>query len=460
MIGLPASQWSLIQRQFVLIGGLLTMLAVALGIGGYWFIQDVAERMSDRLLAGSIKSLSDALGEENGAITMEIPASAFGMLEDSARDNVYYVVRQNGRTLTGYPAFPRAMATRDAAEAISFRYDRFLGQRIRVATLSRVLPRMNAPVTIQVAETMGERNALAGRMLLGLVALEVVLVLFAVFLIWPAIHWGLAPVHQLQRQMEDRPSDRIDFTPIDARGVPPELRGLVAGFNALLGRLELSVQGMRRFTADAAHQMRTPLAVLKTHIGVLRQRLAPDSSLDDIDAAAQRLERLLTQLLMMARAEHLAAPAGDGTRSDAQEATRAACLEIAPQALEQGINVEFAATGTFAVAMDRLLLEELVSNVIDNAVRYNRPGGTVSVSVLREDDAGLIEVLDDGPGIPEEARDKVFDRFFRMERDQAKPGSGLGLPIARALVNLGGGTIELASPPGGQGLAVRFRFAL
>jgi two-component system sensor histidine kinase TctE len=440
-----------------MIGGTLSLLAAILGIGGSWFIGDIAEGMSDRLLAGSIKALVDGLGVENGAVTLEIPASAFGMLEDSARDNVYYSVRQDSRVLTGYPDFPPSPAAQLPSDDVDFRYARFLGQKVRVATMVRRLPRMKEPVIVEVAETLGDRNALAKRLLAGLIALELILIAVAVLLIWPAMRWGLRPVTSLQRQMQERPFDRIDFTPIPLEGVPGELTGLVSGFNSLLRRLEASVHSMRRFTGDAAHQMRTPLAVLRTHVALLK-REAANSSIDDIDEAAERLQRLLTQLLMMARLEEPAALEADRATCDARTVAQDVCRRLAPAAVARDISIEFQADTSFELKLQRLLCEELLTNLVDNAIRYNEPRGVVTVEVRSETEMGLIIIADDGPGIPSTARKKVFDRFYRLERDQAKPGSGLGLPIAEALASMAEATLHLDSRPDGRGLIVTLIF--
>ena len=218
-------------------GGALTLLAIVLGVGGAWFIEGVAERMSDRMLAASVKSITDTVRAERGQVSLELPPGAFGMLEDSARDNVYYSVHQGSRFLTGYRDFPNPVAIRSSNGSTEFRYDNYLGQRVRVVTEVRRLPQLGEPIIVQVAETLDERGALARSMLLGLVLLEATLVGFAIFLLWPTIRWGLRPVMAVQSQIAARDPDKIDFTPLETSDVTPELSGLVLGFNNLLGQL-------------------------------------------------------------------------------------------------------------------------------------------------------------------------------------------------------------------------------
>jgi two-component system sensor histidine kinase TctE len=245
--------------------------------------------------------------------------------------------------------------------------------------------------------------------------------------------------------------------------VPRELRDLVAAFNALLARLDSAVEGMRRFTADASHQMRTPLSILRTHIGVLKSQVearTKNESIADIEAATDRLQRLLIQLLTLARAEG-AEPSGLAlSELDVADTARSVAEEYAPQALRAGVELHLAIEGRepYVAHGDKVLLTELLSNLVDNAVRYNGHNGTVIVRVAGEDQHVIVEVEDDGPGIPEEERDKVFTRFYRLNRDQSRPGSGLGLSIVQVLTQILDARIELTSGQNGRGLRVRVIF--
>jgi two-component system sensor histidine kinase TctE len=272
-------------------------------------------------------------------------------------------------------------------------------------------------------------------MLTGLAILEAALVAFAVILIWPAIRWSLKPLTRVQRELSTRETGRIDLTPLSIQHVPPELAGLVGGFNTVLHKLADSVDQARRFTADASHQMRTPLAVLRTHIDVLLQHDIPNSeahqSLMDIDAAADRLQRLTIQLLALARAEE-----GLGTDSPASVDVTAVASEVcrtfAPQAAAAGLQLHYEGPAQCLVPFDQLLIEELLYNLLDNCVRYHGTGSYIAVRVIGGAAPELI-VEDDGEGIPTEKHAEVIGRFSRLARDQDKPGSGLGLSIATAI---------------------------
>jgi two-component system, OmpR family, sensor histidine kinase TctE len=455
------SHWSLTRRQLIVIGGALSGLAIVLAVGGAWFIGGVAERTSDRMLAASVHSIIETTGVEAGEVTLEMPPGAFGMLEDNARDNVYYAVHQGTRLLTGYDDFPKADIAGMSDGSPTFRYDRYLDQRVRVVTEIRHLPQMALPVVVQVAETLDERGALTRRMLIGLVLLELTLVGFAVLLIWPAIRWGLKPVTLVQQQMENRDPAKVDFAPLPLDDVPPELAGLVQGFNRLLGQLGTSTARAQRFTADASHQLRTPLAALRANIDLLKNELPADaksaSSIADIQEATDRLQRLLTQLLALARAEQDEA-GGAVSSSDAQSVARAVSARFAPAAAARGLDLIFEAETTFPVQVDELLLEELLANLVDNAIRYNTDGTYVIVRVRHWENVPLIEVEDDGRGIPAHLRERAKERFFRLPNHMDKPGSGLGLSIAIAICQRAGAHLCFRDRENPQAFIIEVRF--
>lgn len=437
----------------------LAALALLLGVGGAVTINEVVEGVNDRLLGASARAIAETLALENDEVTLDLPASALGMLENDARDNVYYSVWANGELLTGYPDLPRVSKLPEDDGEMVYQYAHYRDYRIRIAAVARKVPRINQPVIVEVAETLEARHALRDRMLVALAILEVLLIAVSLGLLPLAVRWGLAPLKRVLRAMGTR--READFTPLSLDYVPVELRGLVGAFNGLLGRLDAAMQGIRRFTADASHQMRTPLSILRAHVAALRSAKLPagpaQQSLTDIEAATGRLQRLLTQLLALARAEG-AREGGPDLRkhTDLVEIARAASVEQAPQAVKLGIDLHFEAPERFVTILSQPdLAGELVGNLIDNAIRYNRAKGVVAVTVL---DEGVVIVEDEGPGIPPDARATAFERFGRLAPDRGREGSGLGLAIVRALADSLGAEVELADRGASPGLRVTVRF--
>lgn len=449
-------QWSLARRQHVFLLAFLTIGALALGAAGAWFIEDFAERTSDRVLRASVNAISETIALEKGRVTLEVPPGAFGMLEDSARDNVFYSVRSGTQSITGYDDFPSAQPP--PADATNYRYLFYRGQRVRVATQARYLTDDHPPVVVQVAETLDERSALVRRMLLGLIVLEAIFVGLAAALIAPAVRWGIMPITRLQHAIADRRGSEFGFAPLEVSQAPAELRGLIETFNTLLARLDSATRRVREFTADASHQMRTPLAALRAHLHLAADDPGADaaSSLAKADIAAVRLQRLLDQLLILARSEGTA-------ERDITTNVAAVCQEVALEAASlaaaRDIDLHLEAEKNIEASVDPVLLTELVTNLIDNAIAYNRPKGTVVVRAYRVGDAPVIEVEDDGPGIPPQDRERVFNRFVRLSRDQNAGGSGLGLAIVRSLADIAGARVALMDGSGNSGLLVRVIFS-
>jgi two-component system sensor histidine kinase TctE len=247
-----------------------------------------------------------------------------------------------------------------------------------------------------------------------------------------------------------------DITPLALEQVPGELRELVGAFNAMLARLEAAVAGIRRFTADASHQMRTPLTILRTHVALLR-KAAPGTdvareSIEDIDKATDRLQHLIVQLLALARADSADQSRVELLTVDANDIAAAAASEHALSAVRAGIDFAVERMpGAPGVVTNDMFAVELVGNLIDNAIKHNVRGGSVRVAIERGDAQLSVVVEDDGPGIPAEQREAVFARFARGHRDPAR-GSGLGLSIAEALARAIGAKIALEAPSSGKGL--------
>ena len=436
--------------------GSLTVVAILLGAGGAWLVNGIVEHTADRLLGASARAIAETLAVEQGEITLDLPPSALGMLENAQRDNVYYSVRRDAELVTGYPDLPGIPPSKVVIDSSAFRYDTYRGERVRVASEARRLPRIPGVVVVQVAETLQGRRELARQMLGGLAALEAAFVLVAGLLVWPAVRWSLRPVTRLREQMDSRPAGRPDFAPLPTGQVPVELAGVVAGFNAMLHRLELGVEGMRRFTADASHQMRTPLAILRTHLGVLK-RHRPDSpegraSVADIELATDRLQSLLTGLITLARAEEPGP--GGGALVDLGTVVHQVLGEHEAVARERGVKLRLGTDEEVSVAIDALLIRELVSNLIDNAIRYNRTGGSVEVRLRQSVGWAVIEVEDDGPGVPVADRQRIFQRFYRLSRDSQLFGTGLGLSIVQAIAGRIGARLNVSEGRDQRGLRI------
>ncbi|WP_374297680.1 sensor histidine kinase, partial [Sphingomonas sp.] len=284
-------------------------------------------------------------------------------------------------------------------------------------------------------------SVLRNRLLVALVLGEVALVGMAMLLIRPALAWSLRPLARLRGAVAARDTRATpDLSAIQAGPLPTELRPLADAFSNLLARLDTATTGVRRFTSDASHQMRTPLAALKVQVALAR-RGDPDA-LKEIADTADRLERLVTQLLALARAdEGGAAPPLE--RVSLREVAVAVINRRIGQAIDAGVEIHLDAPSDIEIAGYRTLLFEVISNLVDNAIRYNRAGGMVTIAVTAEPQGARVIVADDGPGVPDADLDRLGDRFVRLAAGTGPDGSGLGLAIVRSAAQRLGATVSI-----------------
>lgn len=436
--------------------GPLLGVAIIIGIGGATLIADVVRRTNDRVLGGALGAIAETVQVERGEVTLDLPPAAFGMLENNERDNVYYRIAVGAELLTGYDGLPAPDPKTLVNDQPRFRFARYQDQDIRIGEVKRMLPRIDEPVIVQVAETLENRNATNNRLLGALLLAEIALVGGAALLLRPALGWSLRPLAQLRSAIESRElSSRPDFSPLDNGPLPRELQPLATAFNQLLAQLDNATGGVRRFTADASHQMRTPLSVLKVQVALARR--GSSDALDEIGDAVIRLERLVTQLLALARAEE-AGVSAPLEAVDLKEVSAAVIGRLINQAIAAGIELNLDADehAEYVISGHRTLAFEIIANLIDNGIRYNRPGGTVSVTLLRQPIQIILTVSDDGPGIPPDKREIIFERFVRLASVQGPDGTGLGLAIVRSAASRMGASVEIAESAVGTAIHVCF----
>jgi two-component system sensor histidine kinase QseC len=305
-----------------------------------------------------------------------------------------------------------------------------------------------------VAERSDIRDELAREIALGTALPHLLALPLLALLVALIVNWGTRSIARVAADVEQRPADRLE--PIDPERVPREMKGLVTALNGLFARVAAAIEREQRFTADAAHELRTPISALKLHAENLAgsrdeaQRLA---SLDGLMRGIRRCERLVAQLLQLNRLER----SGERlalARCDLARIVRDCAAELAPEALARGCELLVVAPESMGMQGDSTLLGVLVRNLVDNAIRHGGQGEEVRVSLGLATGGVLLEVEDQGPGVPAAERAAVFERFRRGEGALAA-GSGLGLSIAARVVELHRGRIELADRAGGPGLVVR-----
>ena len=329
------------------------------------------------------------------------------------------------------------------------------GVAMRLATIQR--PVAGAPagtrVGVQVAETLNKRTVLARQIFFKLLIPQILLAALPIGGLWLGVGTGLAPLERLKRAITVR--QQYDLSPLPIEDdTPDELRPLVEAFNELLARLQTLLSSQQRFVADAAHQLRTPLAGLKTQAELALRLDDPHEvreALRQVLAAARRGSTLANQLLALARHEQGPHDHGLMQRLDLNRVVEQATVPYVQFALRKRIDLGFEpAAGTLPVAGEPVSLGEMVGNLIDNALRHTPEGGRITAATHREGNEVVVSVEDSGPGVPAADRVRVFERFWRGPEVQGE-GSGLGLSIVQEIARVHGGEAGCEAPSGGQG---------
>ena len=401
-----------------------------------------ANEVFDRVLLGSALAIAERVVMDGNEIVVDVPYVALEMLTSAAQDRVFYQVSEAGdQFITGYSDLPRVPAQLELSEDRPFFYDAtYKGSQVRIGAISRFLssPRRSAQVTILIAETVGARNALIGELIRDAAVRLSLIIAVAAIIVWFGLSRGLKPLQRLEQAINRR--NREDLRPLEHE-VPNEVSHLVDSINHLMGRLSRSIEGMQQFTANAAHQLRTPLAAIKTQTELALKQNDPketQTTLTHLHASAEQTTRLINQLLSLSRA------APQETTSayeefDIQKLCVDVTRDMVPAALACDIDLGFEGANTpIPMRGDQTLFEELIKNLIDNALNYCPPGTHASVRLSNGGGEIVLEVEDDGPGVPDVESERVFERFYRGN-DPSVSGCGLGLSIVREIARSHGG---------------------
>lgn len=425
---------------------------------------DIANRFVnlayDRALLESALDIGRQVKVLGGRIYVDLPEVAIEMLQSGESGRAYYLVTgPDHEFITGDPDLP--LPPDPLSERPSYYDDAYQGKPVRIVALQWPVERGKDQgfVMVRVAENRSVRTEFARLILLRMMLPQALLILLAAVLVWYAVGRGLAPLSTLRREIENR--SHRDLSALPEEQAPQEVQPLIRAMNDLLQRLSKTLAAQQRFIADAAHQLRTPVAGIKTQTELaLRQTPAGEShaTLYQLHTATEQATRLINQLLSLARAEPGTERAHITERLDLNELVRETTTEWVPRALARNIDLGFdSPQGSTIMEGDAFLLREMLNNLLDNAIRYTKPGGQVTVQIRQETGGTVLSVEDSGPGIPESERERVFERFYRV-LGTGVDGCGLGLAIVREIAERHGAEVSLGQGAGGSGTVVRIIF--
>jgi two-component system sensor histidine kinase TctE len=441
-----------------------------------WLVaQSIAGKPFDRALEYNVGALAQLVTVNNNRVHFNLPLPARELLRADDSDTIYYqVLGARGELLSG----ERMLPLPPEEEKISFgeihlRDDEVHGAAVKVAYtwIKPTLPGAK-PALVQVAETLEKRSVLATEIVKGVMLPQFVILPLAVLLVWLALVQAIKPLNRLEERIRARRPD--DLSPIDAQAVPLEVAPLVYSVNDLLMRLQESIATQKRFLADAAHQLKTPLAGLRMQADLAQREGATadelKQSLRHIGRSSIRATHTVNQLLALARAES-SGSAMPRTTCDLADLTMSVVRDSVPRALDKHIDLGYegaqpGATGG-QLAGNPTLLKELIRNLVDNAINYTPSSleqpGVITARVLTDPFGKtlVLQVEDSGPGVAEAERELIFQPFYRTLGTEAD-GTGLGLPIVLEIAHQHHATVELEDtrpghvPPGAR-FNVRFQ---
>ena len=437
-----------------------------------WLVaQNIAGKPFDRALEYNVQALAKLVVVKNNQVQFNLTGPAREILRADDTDLVYYqVIGTRGEILSGERDLPLPADDDKLLDGdVRLREDTINGEDVRVAyTWFKVDDKGNGRVLVQVAETLEKRKTLATEIVKGTMVPQFVTLPLAVLLVWLALVRGIKPLAQLEKRIRARKPD--DMSPLDDTAVPEEVAPLVSSINDLLRRLKASLTTQKRFLADAAHQLKTPLAGLRMQADLAQRETNADElkkSLKHIGQSSIRATHTVNQLLAMARAETTGRSLAK-QQIDMVLIASEVMADSVPRALEKQIDLGYdgpaADEPQSKIEGNPTLLKELVRNLLDNAIAYTPEKGQVTLRLLTDRFSGVLVLLveDSGPGIPEAERALVFQPFYRALGTNVD-GSGLGLAIVLEIANQHDATISIedAALPGhpntpGTRIAVRF----
>ncbi|MGZ5100769.1 MAG: sensor histidine kinase [Usitatibacter sp.] len=417
----------------------LFVVGVVAASGAYVFMERRLTAAYDQDLGDIARALVPYLRDKDGNVLLAFSDQADAVLRADSRDQIFYAVKDDaGRLIAGDPALPSPPPFSD--DMPLFWNDVRQGERIRAVALVSYIA--GTPVIVVAAETMNKRDSASRDAMFSAISPVALLSIAAVAALFFGVRRGLGPVERLREQLLSR--SHVDLGPVDEGNAAEELKPLVHALNDMLGRLNSAQSSQARFIANAAHQLRTPIAGLVTQIDLARTG-GPEGQthLEHARAAAARLARLAQQILSLAAADPISNPAP--SREDCDLA--AIVTEHAGEWLRARPDVEMEFDLQSApVHGNALLIGELASNLVDNAARYG--ARNVKVATSSRGAHAILEVEDDGPGIPPQERTRIFERFHRLAAAPSD-GSGLGLAIVAEIAQQHEASVNVEDARGG-----------
>ena len=424
----------------------------------------VATLMQQQLLKGSARIISEQLVATNGSYEISIPPAAFELFANEYKDRVYFAVRSKSGLLIDGDEDLAIYPEKLQIEQEKYFMSSMRGEPVRVIAYATVLPSTASgdyAITL-VAQTLHSHSAFKQALFLLTIREHLMLLTIVLAGLIVAFRWTLSPLIQFGEMLLQRKPGSLEK--LEYTNTPVELKPVIFAMNEYVARLDNTLSSYEQFVANTAHQLRTSFAIITSQINFAQRNSVPDPAQNEMLKAIQKTvsqgTKVINQMLVLAAVEQNRLNPNNNNSIQVAEVIKGALDELALLALQKNIDLGIDILDeTILVSAPNFLLRELIYNLIDNAIQHMNKEGIVTVSLQRKNNLGVMSVIDNGPGIPEAERQRVFERFYRL--DQTKPNSsGLGLSIVKEICDTLKAQITLTTPENGIGLQVDVAFAI
>jgi two-component system sensor histidine kinase TctE len=445
------------------------VLWLAIPLGGLWLISTIvgynaafkfANDVYDSELVNSSDSVAARIKVKNGHIVVDLPPAAQAILRHNNTTRFFYqVLKSNGERIAGDSVLPAP--TLDLKEGSPKFSTIKIGQStVRLAEIKVLAPEADTePIIIQVAETMRNRKELSIQIFMNIIIPQILMVILGASAVWMGVSRGLEPLDSVQKALAKR--SRMDLSPVSEEIAPEEVIPLIVSINDLLYRLREDIKAQQRFVANASHQLRTPLAGLKTYSSVglnINSLVEMKKVMIKIDNGLDRTTHLVNQLLALARNDPGSSTYFVIKAVDLNLAVSEVIADRISLATKKKIDLSFDACPYTAILNgDATSIKQLIGNLLDNALLYTQEEGKVAVSITSDSNKIILSIKDNGPGIPNAEREKIFERFYRIDGSTGI-GSGLGLAIVREVARNHDAQIIIENNDNSNGTVIKIAF--
>ena len=441
---------------------ILLVLFVGSALLSYWFVTTFATELFDRDLVNCADSVIARVRMKNDKIVADIPPAAQAILKHDNKEKFYYsIIDETGKRISGDSVLP-APSTDLQLDIPKIHTSNILGRVVRIVEVKSNINGESGDgyVVVQFAQTMNRRNQFQEQMMLSIAVAQIIGVAIGGIAIWYGVAKILTPLKELQAEMSKR--SPADLSPIRDVDSPEEVYPLVKAINQLLSRSREAIDTHKRFIANAAHQLRTPIAGLKTYSSIgaeMKETQELQHVVKELDLGIDRASRMVSQMLALARTEvSESSVERQITAVNLADLVQEVVSDLAQQSMRNNLELSFDSQDNDAIVHgDATGIKHLVTNIIENAVLYTPKGGRISVGLNEGTEAIVLSVSDTGPGIPPDQRQKVFERFYRIVGTKVT-GSGLGLSIVQEVANAHHAIVTIQDNPDGVGTCVQVSF--